>query len=116
MPPSPTEGLKPWYKATGDRLSRAEASSFCRTILESDTYRLTLKERAEKGRLSPLVEVMLWNYAYGKPPEEIKLSVEEQDLSSLTTEQLTMRAELALAALQEAKRAEEAIDVLGTVM
>lgn len=92
------------------QFTRAEAQSFARGLLTSDVYRDQLKERLEKGNLPPALETMLWHYAFGKPPEEVAVTVSD-DLSSLSTEQLAQRAEFALRTLREAKALEEALDI-----
>lgn len=103
----------PWYAGGANagvtQYSRAEAQSFCRGLLSSNTYRDSLKERLEKGTLPPAIEAMLWGYAFGKPQESVDITVRE-DLSALTTEQLAERAEQALQTLREAKALEDAID------
>lgn len=102
----------PWYAGSGGvtQFTRAEAQSFARGLLTSSTYREELKSRLEKGSLPPALEQMLWHYAFGKPPEEVSVTVSD-DLSSLSTEQLAQRAEFALRALKEAKALEEALDI-----
>lgn len=98
--------------------TRQEGQAFARRILQSAAYRQTLEKRAIDGTLPAAVETMLWHYAYGKPPETINVSVQE-DLSQLTTEQLRTRTEAALSALREAEAIENALSavpVSSTVM
>lgn len=73
--------------------TRSEAQRFARQIVESESYRTDLQDRAKSGKLAPAVEQMLWYYAYGKPAEMINLNVTKgDDLSSLTVEELQERA------------------------
>jgi len=44
-------------------------------IVGSARYRAKLKARAEAGKLAPAVEVALWQYAYGKPREQVEAHV-----------------------------------------
>lgn len=108
----------PWYAGGGGvtTVSRQEAQSFARSITGSSIYRANLQDRAEKGILPPAVEIMLWHFAYGKPIEQVQVTVSD-DLSSLTPEQLAQKAQFALAALEKVKELEamaEAIDVNAT--
>lgn len=106
-------GLSPWTIGAGGTataFTRHEAQRFCREILESNTYRDNLKLRAEQGTLAPAMESMLWAYAYGKPPDQIKISLEQQaDFSSMSTVELAAAAMQLASALQEANDIEEAL-------
>jgi hypothetical protein len=89
--------------------TRGEARTFARSILESETYRKNLETRAAKGELPPAVETMLWHYAYGKPLESIALTVQPEDLTSLSAAQLAERALAITAQLKEAEALEGAL-------
>lgn len=52
------------------------AQALARQILSSPKYVDNLKKRAEAGKLKPAVEVMLWHYAAGKPPDKVELTGE----------------------------------------
>lgn len=101
---------KPWYVGPGGSataFTRHEAQKFARGILESQTYRDGLQARAQKGELAPAMEALLWYYAYGKPKEQIEVTVQHEDLSSLSHEELLARIdekrdELLSAAAQKA--------------
>src|SRR5687767_13204387 len=54
----------------------AEAQAFARSIVEDPEYRQNLVAAARDRKLHPQVEVMLWNYAYGKPKDEVTLRLD----------------------------------------
>jgi hypothetical protein len=87
-------------------------TDLCRKILGSAEYLSSIETRVRVGTLPPTVEAMLWHYAYGKPAENVNLNVqkEEEDLSTLSTEELLKRAEVLHAAISEARAAEEVIE------
>lgn len=102
----------PWYAAGGvTELSKAEGRSFARSILESQKYRDDLRKRAETGNLPSQVEVMLWAYAYGKPPDKLEITAGE-DLTALSLDQLLEKAQQYQEALRKAQDIENAIDVI----
>ena len=51
----------------------AEAQQAAAAIVDDPQYRQQLKDRALKGELPPAIETMLWHYAHGKPPEELRV-------------------------------------------
>lgn len=65
---------------------------FAQGILESEEYQQSLKRRIENGTLSPLVEILLYHYAYGKPKETVEIRRGPIDLSGLSTDELAQRA------------------------
>jgi hypothetical protein len=109
----------PWYVGHNGatNLTRHEAQSFARQLLDSADYRDSLQKRIRTGDLPPAVETMLWHYAYGKPVEQVQLQVStvEQDLSQLSSAELEQRAKELLDALREAREVEQAITATGTV-
>lgn len=101
---------QPWTLQGGATVySRAEAQRFAREIVESESYRTTVQDRAAKGTLPPAIEAMLWYYAYGKPLEQLSLTVQSEDLSSLSLEELQQRAKTLSDKLQEAEDVASAI-------
>ena len=44
--------------------------AFARSIVEDATYQTNFKTRAKQGQLAPVLETMLYYYAYGKPVEQ----------------------------------------------
>jgi hypothetical protein len=46
-----------------------EAKAACEAIIDDPAYRENLKARAINGELAPAMEVLLWQYAKGKPRE-----------------------------------------------
>lgn len=69
-PPRTPKGTR-WggrQKGTQNKVTIA-AREFALSIVEDESYRLGLQERALSGKLHPSIEVMLWHYAHGKPKE-----------------------------------------------
>lgn len=101
---------QPWNVVSGGTLySRGEAQRFARQIVESESYRETVQQRASKGTLPPAMEALLWYYAYGKPLEQVQISVTQEDLSALSLGELQERARKLAETLQEAKEVADAI-------
>ncbi len=55
-----------------------EARTFCASIVDDPVYQAKLRLRAIAGKLSPVMESLLWYYAKGKPKERVELSNEEE--------------------------------------
>jgi uncharacterized small protein (DUF1192 family) len=91
--------------------TRHQAQVFARSIIESEQYRQTLRERIVDKSLSAAMEALLWYYAYGKPIEQIQMTVAmgQEDLSTLSLEELQERAASLTKALEDAKALDEAI-------
>lgn len=105
---------KPWYVGFGGGTSAAqfaktEASRFARDLLNSEEYRSSLRERIKNKTLSPAVEVMLWHYGYGKPPETVEITSHVGDISQMTPDQQRDLAEQAVQMLREADGVDMAI-------
>jgi len=88
----------PWYApanpSSSSSFMRHEAQRFARSIVESESYRKTVRDRILSHDLPPAVETMLWHYAYGKPIEQVQLNVTQtEDLSALTADELLQRAD-----------------------
>jgi hypothetical protein len=117
MIPDPATGqpVQPWQQGrTGaTAFTRSEAQRFARQVVESESYRETVKTRAKNGTLAPAVEQMLWYYAYGKPSEHINMTVTPgtEDLAGMSIEQLQERAQELNNQLEEAKALADAIPV-----
>lgn len=77
------------------RMSK-EGREFCKKILEGGEYLESLMRRIKADTLPMGIEQLLYFYAYGKPVENIDVTVNEapQDLSGMTEEELAQRAEL----------------------
>lgn len=107
------DALTPWYAGGGQRTNasmRHDARRFALELLGTRAYQEKLKDRLEKGDLAPAIESMLWHYAYGKPVEQIRVSVEQgPDLSTMTIEELEAQMAAMQNALAEAKDLASAI-------
>lgn len=103
----------PWYQGPNGatNFTRHEAQRFARDLLESKDYRDSVKTRVRLGTLPPAIEAMLWHYAYGKPIEQIAMTVTpgQEDLSNLSLEQLQERAAMIAHAVQEARELADAL-------
>lgn len=109
-----TTNTKPWYVGFGGGTSAAqfaktEASRFARDLLNSEEYRASLRDRIKSKTLSPAVEVMLWHYGYGKPPETVEITDNRGDVSQMTPEQQRELAEHAVQMLREADEVDMAV-------
>src|SRR5262245_14599609 len=76
-----------------------EAREFCQSVVRDKAYQARLLKRAQQGKLPPAVEVMLWAYAFGKPPDNIVL---EQNIPPLIIEVLDDEAIRAIRAKRDA--------------
>lgn len=70
-----------------------EIAAFCRSVIDSPEYRQRLYDDAIGRRLSPAVEMMLWDRAHGPVPRELKI----EDVSTLPTTDLLDRMRQILA-------------------
>src|SRR5688572_15291641 len=86
----------PWYTGSNGAttFTRHEAQRFARQIVESQDYRDSLNRRIKSDTLQSGVECMLWHYAYGKPVEQLQITLQpgQEDLSSLSLAELQDRA------------------------
>jgi hypothetical protein len=78
-------------RGTQNKVS-AQAREFAQNILTSPEYRASLVRRIQQDDLPPVVETLLYHYAYGKPKERIEVSEAPPQLDELTMEQLQVRA------------------------
>jgi hypothetical protein len=87
-----------------------QAQAVCRSICEDPEYVASLLQRARSGNLGSM-EPVIWAYAWGKPKESVDLRVGriEDDLSHLSTEELTLRAMEMVRQLREVQEEEQAI-------
>lgn len=99
--------------AGATQLTRGEIAKRARCILESDDYQVSLKERIRDKELPAAVETMLWYYAFGKPMEQVQITMMEgqEDLSTMSVDELLAKAKSLEEALEEAMKLEEALPV-----
>src|SRR5262249_14318282 len=80
---------------------------FCQEIMQSAEYRESIRRRIANDTLPAVLEVELLHYAWGKPPDYVRITAAmapsaEQGLYGLTDAELAERAEL-LATICRAK-------------
>lgn len=78
--------------------------SFCRSVCEDEAYRESILQRARTNTLGSM-EPVIWAYGYGRPKDSLDVRfgrLGEEDLSELSMEELTARAEAVLAQAREA--------------
>lgn len=59
---------------------KMDVASFCRSILEDEVYRESLRVRLVTGRIDPRIEQMVWEYAYGKPSVHIAVTDKRDEI------------------------------------
>ncbi len=82
-------------RGVSNKATQAE-KEFARGVLEDPVYRANLIARAQRGKLSPPVEIMLWDRAYGKVKDTLKMEG-DLDLSSAGQRIASLLAEVAAA-------------------
>ena len=66
---------------------------FCRGVLRSRDYRLSILQRIRLGSLPPAVEIAMYHYAEGKPVERVEVEDKTPHaLQDMSIEQLEERA------------------------
>jgi hypothetical protein len=73
-------------------LTKATAKAFCRELLASPEYRMSLVGRMISGELPPALECKIWEYAYGRPVDRVEIDDKRGKLEELSSEQLEERA------------------------
>ena len=53
-----------------------EVKELSRRLVLDPEYQQKLKQRLLKGTLTPVVECLLWHYAFGKPKDTLDLNVD----------------------------------------
>lgn len=109
-----SDALPAWYIQSGSGATlytRHEAQKFARRLVESEKYRLKLQEDLDARNVAPAIEAMLWAYAYGRPVEQISMTVSQgqEDLSTLSLIELQKRAADMQKMLEDAQALEDAI-------
>jgi len=91
--------------AVGYKIREARANA--RDIIEDPDYKANLKARACKGTLHPVVEQMLWHYAYGKPKDRLEVQTSSTGHNYHEMSESELAALAAQTALEAARLAEE---------
>lgn len=80
------------------------AREFARRIVTDKIYQDNLLDRARCGDAPPQIETLLWHYAFGKPVDELNVTVSD-DLSQVSLGDLKQR----LNDLEELERQTQAV-------
>jgi len=56
-----------------EKAIKAEATELAKFLVEDPIYLLDLQEKLRAGTLHPMLQTLLWNYAYGKPKERVEV-------------------------------------------
>ena len=88
-----------------------EVRAFIRTVLEGAEYRQRLYSDLVERKVSPAVELMLWERCYGATPKVVDLTV--SDPSQLDTGTLLARMRAIAAAIEPADIIESTYDDAG---
>lgn len=101
----------PWYIGSNGATSavKHEAQKFARELVEDTNYRDNLRKALKDRTCPPAIEALIWHYAYGKPVEHVNVSVQTEDLSQLSTDELMSRYEKKLEELKEVSLLEDSI-------
>lgn len=104
----PDPDPRPWYTGPNGatNYTRHEVQRWARSILQNPLYRARVEKDAIAGTLPTAIEVILYHYGYGKPMEQIQLTMtqEQEDLSTLSMDELHQRAKDLADALEEARQ------------
>lgn len=96
---------QPWHQGHNGatNFTRGEAQAFARKLVNSQSYRDSLERRITADKLAPAVECMLWHYAWGKPIEQVNVTVSPgtEDLTNLPLDELYKRAAALAVQLEE---------------
>lgn len=82
------------------------AKAFARAVLTSRQYRESLMRRIVLNELPPAVELRLYDYAYGRPVERMRIddTSASKDLRILTNDELKSRHEYLLSLARQLAR------------
>ena len=75
-----------------DYTSKLPVAAFCKQVLASPEYRMSLVRRITLDELPPAIEQLLYYYAEGKPVEKVEVKDTSDPLENLTIDQLEERA------------------------
>lgn len=108
------EGVKPWYVGSGSsatQTTKYDIQRWARGMLGSSAYRTKVEDLLLKGELPVPIHQLLYYYAYGKPTETVVLKAqEEEDLSTLSLQELQDRAAQLQSQIHEVRSIEDAIN------
>ncbi len=76
-----------------------EAREFARRLVDDEEYRRRLRERLLAGSAGPM-EILLWAYAHGKPPDRVETGGPGA-FAELSTEELKARLAATVAAMRD---------------
>lgn len=102
----------PWNTPQGATpKTRHDIQTWARRALQSPAYRERVEKDLIAGSLNSSVEIMLYHYAFGKPVENVKVTVGvgEEDYTQMSLEELQERLQRLSGVLDEALELESAI-------
>lgn len=73
-------------------LTDISGEDFCKRIVNSPEYRISLLSRIANGRLAPAVECRILEHAWGKVTDKLEVKQTSNDLEHLSAEKLEERA------------------------
>lgn len=86
-------GVPPIIEAEADTFDEPTSiSAWARQILLSPEYRRSIQNRLILGELPPALELRMYDYGFGKPPDRLEVNSTTILAESLTAEQLDERA------------------------
>ena len=75
-------GSKGWPSGAQNHVTR-EAHAFCQRLVSDPEYRSNFEARWRSGTLPPALEMMVWAYAIGKPPQSLEVTSHGASLAEL---------------------------------
>lgn len=108
----PGQSGNPAGKKPGPNKLTKEIREIARTIVDDEAYRAKLRRRLASGKISPQMETLLWQYAYGRPPEKVEVTI--TDSAQMTDDELASRVETLFLELRRVLPAREHPDDVPT--
>lgn len=88
-----------------------QARIFAKAFLDSPQYRESLARRILQDTLPPGIEQMLWHYTYGKPKENVQITLgNAAELREMTDEELEERASAVLEQIRHTRQLKKLAD------
>lgn len=85
-------GAQPEAEDIADALASKTGADFCKALVESREYRVSIARRMLLGVLAPAIEGRVLDHTWGRPPERVQVEDLTRKPEDLTAEQLEGRA------------------------